>query len=88
KYKLKSDDLELVTVLETICADGTATVLPCFVFSGTNHSAEWYELDDGILIATTENGWTSEKVCLDWFTSNFIPATKAHADPTKPIVLI
>lgn len=49
KYRLKSDNLELVTVLETICADGTATVPPCFVFSGTNHSAEWYQVDDKIL---------------------------------------
>ncbi|KAJ7189219.1 hypothetical protein C8R46DRAFT_845440, partial [Mycena filopes] len=36
KYKIKSDDLELVTILETICADGTALVPPCFVFSGVN----------------------------------------------------
>jgi len=30
RYKIKSDDLELVTILETICADGTSTVKPCF----------------------------------------------------------
>ncbi|KAJ6552307.1 hypothetical protein DFH09DRAFT_832464, partial [Mycena vulgaris] len=34
KYKIKSDDLELITVIETICSNGTALVPPCFVFSG------------------------------------------------------
>ncbi|KAJ8584219.1 hypothetical protein M405DRAFT_747439 [Rhizopogon salebrosus TDB-379] len=48
RYKIKSDDLELVTILESVCADGTAPVKPCFVFAGTNHCDTWYE-EDGIL---------------------------------------
>ncbi|KAG2089137.1 uncharacterized protein F5147DRAFT_658493 [Suillus discolor] len=49
KYKHKSDDLELVTILETVCTNGTATVKPCFIFSGTYHSSEWYDAPDGVL---------------------------------------
>ncbi|KAJ7704905.1 hypothetical protein B0H17DRAFT_1126529 [Mycena rosella] len=42
KYKIKSDDLELVAVIETIAADGAALVPPCFVFSGVNMCPEWF----------------------------------------------
>jgi hypothetical protein len=48
-YWIKSDDLELVTILKTICADGTATVMPLFVFSGKGaQCAEWYDAEDNI----------------------------------------
>jgi hypothetical protein len=49
RYKLKSDDLELVTVLETICADGSAEVKPCFVFAGIRFCPEWFVDEDDIL---------------------------------------
>lgn len=39
-------------------------------------------------VGTTDNGWTSESLCLDWFKTNFVPAATAHGDPTKPILLI
>jgi hypothetical protein len=48
RYKIKSDDLELVTILEDICADGTAPVPPCFVFSGVKMCEEWFNEEDGI----------------------------------------
>ncbi len=34
QYQLKSTDLELVTILEMTCMDGSAPVKPCFVFQG------------------------------------------------------
>jgi hypothetical protein len=48
-YKIKSDDLELVTILESICADGTAPIKPCFVFSGVHFCEEWFKVDKDIL---------------------------------------
>jgi hypothetical protein len=39
-------------------------------------------------VATTDNGWTSDNVCLNWFTRVFVPQAKAHADSSKPIVLM
>jgi hypothetical protein len=53
KYKIKSDDLELVTILETVCADGTSTVKPCFVFSGVKMCKEWFVEEDDILYASS-----------------------------------
>ena len=46
KYKLQSDDLQLVTVIETICADGTAKIGPGFVFPGTTKHRKWFEEQD------------------------------------------
>ena len=46
RYKLKSGKLELVTILETVCGDGTAPIKPCFVFAGSTGCEEWFEEDD------------------------------------------
>ena len=46
KYKLQSDELQLVTVIESICADGTAEIGPGFVFPGTTKHREWFEEPD------------------------------------------
>jgi hypothetical protein len=46
-YKFKSDNLELVTVIECVCADGT-NLQPAFVFSGKEHSPSWWTVDPAI----------------------------------------
>jgi hypothetical protein len=48
QYKARSANLELVSVIECVCADGTA-LLPGFVFSGMEFCPEWFDVDDGIL---------------------------------------
>jgi hypothetical protein len=41
RYRLRSDNLELVTVIDTVCADGSK-LEPAFVFQGThNYEAGW-----------------------------------------------
>jgi hypothetical protein len=47
-YKVQSGDLELVTVIEAICADGTCDIKPGFVFSGVTMFEEWF-CEDGVL---------------------------------------
>jgi transposase len=46
RYKVQSGDLELVTVIEVICADGTCDIKPGFVFSGTTMFEEWFCEDE------------------------------------------
>lgn len=61
KYKITSDDLELVTILEALTADGTALIPPCFVFSGVNMCADWFEeghVDDP--------KWEGEILCVEY----------------------
>ncbi|KAK7448096.1 hypothetical protein VKT23_013854 [Stygiomarasmius scandens] len=73
RYKLKSDDLELITVLETACADGTAPIKPCFVFKGKLFCQEWSTVDPEILTATTDTGWTNDEIYKTWFKNSFLP---------------
>jgi hypothetical protein len=47
RYKQRSANLELVTIIECVCADGT-TLFPGFVFQGKEFSPEWFEVDDNI----------------------------------------
>lgn len=47
RYRKRSDNLELVTIIECVCADGIA-LLPGFVFSGKSFCPEWFTVHDGI----------------------------------------
>jgi hypothetical protein len=42
KYKHRSANLELITIIEAICADGT-NLKPGFVFPGSSFCPEWFE---------------------------------------------
>ena len=46
-YKVRSGNLELVTIIECVCADGT-NLLPGFVFQGKEFMPEWFEVDPRI----------------------------------------
>ena len=47
-YKLRSANLELVTIVECICADGTS-LLPGFIFPGKEFHPEWFmDVDERI----------------------------------------
>lgn len=48
-YRQKSDSLQLVTVVDCVCADGTAEIPPCFVFPGQGRFDEWSQVNDDIL---------------------------------------
>ncbi|KAJ3792250.1 hypothetical protein GGU11DRAFT_693748 [Lentinula aff. detonsa] len=50
-YRVHSDKLELVTIIDCICADGTAPIKSCFVFSGKKMCDEWAAVDEEILYA-------------------------------------
>jgi hypothetical protein len=48
RYKVQSGELELVTVIEAVCTNGTSDIPPGFVFSGVTMHEEWF-CEDGIL---------------------------------------
>jgi hypothetical protein len=48
KYKHRSANLELITIIEAICADGTE-LKPGFVFPGTSFCPEWFDSDPDIM---------------------------------------
>jgi hypothetical protein len=47
QYKLRSANLELVTIIECICADGES-IKPGFIFPGKKFHPEWFEVDNDI----------------------------------------
>ena len=47
KYKQRSANLELITIIECVCADGT-NLKPGLVFQGKEFSPEWFDVDDDI----------------------------------------
>ncbi|KAJ7623778.1 hypothetical protein FB45DRAFT_1006077 [Roridomyces roridus] len=88
RYKIKSDNLELITILECVCADGTAPVAG----AGTLFCEAWFDVEwegDGeIVIANTPNGWTNADLYHSWLTKGFIPAAQAHGNSNFPIFLM
>ncbi|KAJ3709500.1 hypothetical protein C8R42DRAFT_598555 [Lentinula raphanica] len=48
-YRQHSDNLELVTIIDSVCADETAEIFPAFVFAGATKFSEWMEVDNRIL---------------------------------------
>jgi hypothetical protein len=47
QYKLRSANLELVTIIECICADGES-LKPGFIFPGKEFHPEWFQVDNGV----------------------------------------
>ncbi|KZP26367.1 DDE-domain-containing protein, partial [Athelia psychrophila] len=90
KYKIRSGNLELVTIIECVCADGSS-LLPGFVFPGNgNYCPEWFTHSHLVIfsIATSPNGWTDDYLCEKWFEDSFLPQAKARNTSGKPILLI
>ncbi|KAI5119871.1 hypothetical protein M0805_008542 [Coniferiporia weirii] len=89
--KMQSADLQLATVIECVCAD-RSTVDPGFVLEGrAGYCPEWFEdLDKyNYLVSITENGWTNNFVCTEWFEKIFIPFIKArNTGPSRPSLLL
>ncbi|KAL7280360.1 hypothetical protein ACG7TL_005284 [Trametes sanguinea] len=86
-YKLRSTNLELVTVIECVRADGES-LKPAFIFPGKGFHKEWFEVDPDILICMSPNGWTDDALCAEWFRHSFIPQTNAKRTSDAPILLI
>ncbi|PCH39596.1 hypothetical protein WOLCODRAFT_32231, partial [Wolfiporia cocos MD-104 SS10] len=87
QYKIRGGSLELVTVIECISADGKS-IAPGFISQGSYIDPECAEVDPDICLATSENGWTNNLLCIQWFQKSFISQAMAHNRMGKPILLI
>ncbi|TFY77763.1 hypothetical protein EWM64_g6246, partial [Hericium alpestre] len=97
---MKDSDLELVTVIECVCTDGTSAVPPGFVFKGVKMCTEWFledevtesgetvEFNSKIMLGTSENGWTSEEICLEWMRLVFVLHVKVNVPEGETALLI
>jgi hypothetical protein len=79
-YKLQSQfqaQQEWVTILECICADGSA-VAPLVIFKGENGSMGWAqspEVPGNWRFSASQNGWTSNQHGVEWLQGCFDPDT-------------
>ncbi|PWW73911.1 hypothetical protein C7212DRAFT_299211, partial [Tuber magnatum] len=74
---------EMVTVIETICADGSQ-LLPMIIFKGDGVQESWVEnsqlcMPDEILVGYSENGWTDRKKSLRYLEHFFGPSSLTAA---------
>ncbi|TKA66365.1 hypothetical protein B0A49_07680, partial [Cryomyces minteri] len=67
-YLASSQNRETVTVGETISGDGEA-LPPLVVLPGQLHLEGWInnELDDDVLMAVSDSGYTNDEISLAWF---------------------
>ncbi|KIK25085.1 hypothetical protein PISMIDRAFT_97377 [Pisolithus microcarpus 441] len=76
KYRTHSGNLELVTIIECMSADGSS-IAPGFVFSGKSYHKKWFKAHPDICVGTSPNGWTDDFICTKWFENTFIPQATA-----------
>ncbi len=59
----------------------SARRLPLFViFKGKKWKDDWYteDMQAGDRISLSENGWTDNKLCIEWLKDCFEPATRTE----------
>lgn len=76
QHKSGNANRENVTVLVTICADGTV-LRPSIIFKGKNFLAKWAENNCGSWsrFAVSDNGWTDRDIAVQWMKKDFDPMT-------------
>src|SRR5579859_180414 len=82
---------EWVTVMETICADGSA-ISPVVIFKAEQFKTSWVSsvpvpVPDGWLFSNNSKGWTSNEHRVRWLETCFDPQTQEKAN-RKPRVLV
>jgi len=86
-YQIRSDSLELVTVIECISPAGLS-IPPAFILAQGPVPA-LPDLDGTIgAVGTSPNGWTDNELGLHWFKETFIPFASAHKINDAPILLL
>jgi hypothetical protein len=86
-YRIRSDNLELMTVIECVSPSGLS-VPPSFVLS-SGPTPSLPDISGEIAaIATSPNGWTDNEIGTAWFTETFIPFANNHKAAGAPVVLL
>jgi hypothetical protein len=69
---------EWVTIIECVSSKGTS-IPPVVILKGKEHQAAWYQepkLLQDWLIATSQNGWTTDEIGLHWLKVVFEPYSR------------
>jgi len=78
------------TIIECISATGAST-LPTVIYKGKDVQQQWFpsklDIFDNWEFTATENGWTNDKVALEWLEKVFIPQTKPRDRSARLLIL-
>ena len=83
-YAAESGCTEWVTVVECICADGTA-INPLIIFKGENLQTVWIppDIDNDWAWSCNSKGWTCDNIGRECIRCVFDPATRDKANDGK-----
>src|SRR6266851_8400261 len=86
-YRVRSDNLELMTIIECI-SPSRLSVPPSFVLS-SGCVPSFPTLSSTIsAIAMSPNGWMDNEIGMAWFIKTFIPFANSYKVNTAPILLL
>lgn len=86
-YQIRSDNLELITVIESISPAGLS-IPPAFILpQGPIPALPNLDAQIGA-VGTSPNGWTDNELGLSWFKETFVPFASAHKINDSPILLL
>jgi hypothetical protein len=86
-YRIRSDNLELMTVIECVSPSGLSVPPSFILLSGPIPSLP--NLSGKIAtIMTSPNGWTDNEISTAWFTEMFIPFANDHKVANVPVLLL
>ncbi|KIL54744.1 hypothetical protein M378DRAFT_91977 [Amanita muscaria Koide BX008] len=90
RYRISSDNLELVTVLECVSAAGESAPTAFVLSDGPLPDLRKLVLDTSFGgVGRSPSGWTDNEICQEWIEQKFMPfACSKRVDKSKPIVLI
>jgi DDE superfamily endonuclease/Tc5 transposase DNA-binding domain len=88
-YKKHPGRQEWVTVVESICADGTV-IPPLVIFKGEKLSVNQIptHVDDEWRFSCSNEGWTNDELALEWLRRCFEPATREKAANEPRLLLL
>ncbi|THH28929.1 hypothetical protein EUX98_g5259 [Antrodiella citrinella] len=87
RYKIRSDNLELVTVIECISAAGEVAPTTFILTDGPYPDIRG--VDNVGSVGISESGWTDRGHAASWISGVFLPyAYSQVTDRTKPVLLI
>ena len=84
---------EFISLLATICADGTA-LAPALIYQGATYDLQdtWLEdydhSSEEAYFAVSKKGWTNEDLGLSWLTKLFEPTTRSKAGNNRRLLIV
>jgi hypothetical protein len=90
-YTASPENRLSVTIIETICADGSKPIPPVIICPGVRIMESWFgdgeTFEGGELIMTSPTGYTNDLLAMTWL-AHFIQHTKAGPDKPWKLLLL